>query len=175
MKKLNARIVKEFLQHSNWIEREYSELAYKDALSAWKYALTLLDKKVTVKDILKIHYELVKNIEPDIAGKIRNCDVWIGGKKKMFISEALLKEELKGICNMMNRTFKNPLCQEEMVKITHVAFEGVHPFEDGNGRTGRILYNLHRLKFGLPVHVIHADYPELDGEQMEYYSWFKNN
>ena len=53
-------------------------------------------------------------------------------------------------------------------KRTHIDFEQLHPFEDGNGRVGRILYNIHRVTLGLPIHIIHEG-----EEQMEYYKWFK--
>jgi len=58
--------------------------------------------------------------------------------------------------------------KEERSKQIHVAFEDIHPFVDGNGRVGRILYNIHRIKLGLPIHIIHEG-----EEQKEYYKWFK--
>lgn len=40
----------------------------------------------------------------------------------------------------------------------HLRFEGVHPFIDGNGRTGRLLLNLELIKAGLlPINVKYSD------------------
>jgi len=153
--------VAEMLLQSNYIEDERTVEAYQDAWKAWKFAIRNMNK-MNVDYILGIHKRLCRNIAPAIAGKIRDCDVYIGGKRKWFISETLIKEELEVLLKVMNEG--NP----KLTQRCHIEFENLHPFVDGNGRTGRILYNIHRLKMGLSIHIIHEG-----KEQMEYYKWFK--
>jgi len=59
------------------------------------------------------------------------------------------------------------------IQIDHVTYEGIHPFVDFNGRTGRMFMNWERMQAGLPILIIKADWPKIGGEQMEYYKWFQ--
>ena len=160
MKKLTKE-EEEFLRESNKIEREYSEQALKDAFKAWRYGL--LNKEfISLVTILKIHRKLMSSLEPDIAGKIRNVPVYIGGEKRDQ-SEGEIFTQLEDWCENW-ATEKT----EQGIKKAHVVFEKIHPFCDGNGRTGRILMNLQRVKAGLPILIIHGG-----KEQVEYYKWFR--
>jgi len=161
--------VLEMLRQSNYIEKEYSEKALADSFKAWKY----LEKKKTIalKDILEIHKIMLKGLDPSIAGKIRNCDVWIGGKRKMFISIQLLEDELNNWLKVSD-TSKIQVYDErsknKMIMNWHVMYEHIHPFIDGNGRTGRLLMNWQRMRSNLPINIIK------ESEKMEYYKLFKN-
>ena len=162
-----TREIKEFLKQSNYIEREYSIQAYNDAKKAWDFAYDYKDT-INLDYILSIHRILMKKLNPRIAGELRNCDVLIGGVRKYFISEQVLKNQIAECLEDMKIKHTAGHDIEKDCKEHHVRFEYIHPFEDGNGCVGRILYNIHRLKLGLPIHIIHEG-----EEQMKYYEWFK--
>lgn len=157
----------DFLRHSNYIENERTQHAIEGAVRAWRYAYKHRNK-ITLDYILMIHKLLLKNVRPDIAGRLRDCDVYIGGYCKQFVSQALLKDQIKDWINNLNNSAYYETDVEKTIKAKHVEFERIHPFEDGNGRVGRILYNIHRLNLGLKLHIIHEG-----DEQMQYYTWFK--
>ena len=156
--------IEEFLKHSNYIEGEYGDQALMDAKLAWITAQSGC-KQVNINYILSIHNSLLKNLKPKIAGKFRSCDVWIGGIRKLFINKRMIYGQLNGWLKFYKKLDRG---DEKICKKAHIDFENIHPFEDGNGRVGRILYNIHRLNCELPIHIIHEG-----NEQQEYYKWFK--
>lgn len=165
---LTPDIEVKFLVESNAIEGEYSSEALEDAVGAWRYAKKI--KAMLPGDVLVIHHFLMRRIRPDIAGKWRNCEVFIGGLRKDNLGPVMLESKVREVTDQVNhpvsRRAKHPYKDQRCIEY-HVKFEEIHPFEDGNGRVGRILYNWHRIKLGLPVHVIEAKY------RKDYYLWFR--
>jgi len=168
----------EFLKESNKIEQEYSEEALEDAILAWKYAKKLNFKSpynLTKSEIQQVHKRLMKRLNPRIAGIIRTVPVYVGNSKgyRECMKPELIKERLQKLTEIWNKergfikSYKGDKRKENLIKIWHVSFENIHPFEDGNGRTGRILMNIQRLKIGLPLLIIHTGQ-----EQQDYYKWF---
>ncbi len=154
----------EFLRESNHIEGEYSKIALTDAKKSWIYGKIFMAHggKIDTVLIRRIHNVLMKRLNPRIAGNIREVDVQVGGRICIPWSE--IKEELRLLCN----PGIYPILSESLIKRWHIEFEKIHPFEDGNGRVGRIIMNLQRIKMGLPILIIHEG-----EEQYEYYKWFK--
>lgn len=151
-----------FLTESNKIEREYSEEALEDAKHAWNFAKSHSHNRMGRIMIELIHSELMRNLNPRIAGNIRKCDVWVGNRK-CLAPEKIVEEQ-----NLLANPGLYPVLSEELIKRWHIEFEKIHPFEDGNGRVGRIIMNIQRIAIGLPILIIHEG-----KEQQEYYKWFK--
>lgn len=149
----------EFLKESNAIEREYTEIALDDAMESFRWAYANMDK-IDMAFILQVHNILMRRLNPRIAGTIRNCSVYIGNE--------ILMQSKKDIEISLEDWLKGCYHNEEDIRQLHIWFEKIHPFADGNGRTGRILMNIMRLKIGLPILIIHEG-----KEQREYYKWFK--
>jgi len=150
----------EFLENSNWIEREYSKRAMDDSLHAWNFAKRHAHM-INLDFIKSVHQELMINLNPRIAGNIRTCSVYIGN------NELLTPEKIEETLTKWIKKYSKPKNDLE-IKEAHIKFEKIHPFEDGNGRVGRIIMNTQRLNVGLPILIIHEG-----EEQLNYYQWFK--
>ena len=100
----------------------------------------------TIDGILDMHRVLLEESAPDIAGELRTQAVWIGGGDfhpdgALFVPPqathvAALLEDLQ---RFMQRTDIPALAQ---AALAHAQFETIHPFADGNGRTGRALIHV---------------------------------
>jgi len=98
----------------------------------------------TVADIRDIHRTLLRfTDDSEIAGVIRTQQSWIGGNDyhpvgAPYVSppHELLPELLDDLCRFIVRT---DLAAVAQAAIAHAQFENIHPFIDGNGRTGRAL------------------------------------
>ena len=101
-----------------------------------------------IKTIEKINSDLFKGIEKKekFTGKIRDKQNYIGGNDELsalFVPPppSMLKELLDDLnAFWINSNLFLPILIK--IAIYHYQFETIHPFLDGNGRTGRILINL---------------------------------
>jgi Fic family protein len=118
-------------------------------------------------DFLDIHRVLLERApNSQIAGRFRTSQNWIGGNDYNPCGAAFVPPPpgevdrlLDDLCVFSNDVTLPPLVQ---AAITHAQFETIHPFEDGNGRTGRALVQVILRRRGLtqafvpPISVILA-------------------
>lgn len=156
----------DFAKSSSEIEGEYSTDAYRCHLQAWELARGWTPP-LTLSKLLLCHQLLLGDLHPDIAGRIRTVDVWVGKNKcpSPMLIDAMLQSWFDSYEDP--QPFSKLKYPEEAIKAAHVEFESIHPFVDGNGRVGRCIMNWHRTQIGLPLIIIHPG-----KEQMNYYKWF---
>lgn len=102
---------------------------------------------VEVEHIRAIHERLMRGDRMrKIAGKLRTTQNWIGGNDHNpcgadFVPPPpeLVEGLLVDLCAAINDELLPPLVQAALV---HAQFETIHPFDDGNGRTGRALIHV---------------------------------
>ena len=114
--------------------------------------------------IKKLNETINKNIK-ETSG-FRKVQVFIQGSDH-------IPPEPEKVPNLMNYyiyNYNNDI-EDIFLKIAkyHIEFEKIHPFEDGNGRTGRLLLNYELLKNDLPPVVISKD------ERVKYFEFIRKN
>jgi len=151
--------IDEFLRESNAIEGVYDDDSLKQAHRAWEYLMQ--QRKMTSGVVRETHKILMLNQDLFLheKGYFRNVMVYIGGKPGL--NTAKIPEAIGNWCN-------DTMHSRKSAKKLHVEFEKIHPFVDGNGRTGRMFMNWTRIKKKQPIIIIHEG-----EEQREYYDWFK--
>lgn len=143
--------IKKYIKASNEIEGIYSEEEDAQSLLAWAY----LDKCETLShtDIMRVQKMITlhqTDLQPNQRGYYRGMagnttNVTVGGR---HAPEQSLVPEL-----MNNWLLDTP----KMTPLTaHIRFEVIHPFADGNGRTGRMLYWYMCKRRGMKPYYYHA-------------------
>jgi hypothetical protein len=142
---------------SNLIEGYNSAEADECLKQAWLYLRK--HKQLTHAVICRTQAFAVyhqRDLKPEWRGKYRSIPVWIGGREGL--------EPIK-IQNAMQLWLAQIWI--ESPQDAHVIFEKIHPFVDGNGRTGRLLMWWHEEQLGMtPTLIRHS-------ERFDYYDWFK--
>lgn len=108
--------------------------------------LTGTDKlQWTPELICHVHLRLMNGVISN-AGMWRNHGVRISGVNVPLANFMKIPELIEKLCNQLNEESNDPI---GLLARTHAEFEQVHPFTDGNGRTGRLIMFAMALQHGL--------------------------
>ena len=159
----------EHVHQSNLIEGYDKPEADIQLLMAWEEML-VADEPFTHGWITRLQKWIVNHqtdISPHWRGYYRDLSkqrVWVGDREGL--APGLIKAAMDEWIEDVNYWLKKGDCSEAIIRNLHVRYEHIHPFVDGNGRSGRVLMWLMEVKCGLePTLITYA-------ERGKYYAWF---
>lgn len=118
--------------------------------------------RLRAKDVLETHALVVQKIEKEFAGRYRNAGVRIAGANFVPPNALKVDEYMEELLSWVQAD-ENSLDTIVKASIFHHRFVWIHPFFDGNGRIGRLLFNLILMQAGYPPAII------LKNDRKKYY------
>lgn len=142
--------------NSKITKREYFEvLNHQDAFDYIFHNLEN-DMPLSVDIIQGIHQRLTDRLQHD-SGKFKTSENYIKGVDFETASPAQTPELIKQLIENLQFQISHAESDEGKIKAIlegHIAFEKIHPFSDGNGRTGRMIMAYSLLSSNLPPLII---------------------
>jgi Fic family protein len=114
--------------------------------------------------VLFLHQMLLNGIDDKIAGRFRQKGEYVRVGTHVAPAPEHLERMIEELLIEYSSDFETYFVDK--IALFHLNFETIHPFNDGNGRIGRILINYHLQQLGFPNIIIR------DKEKQEYYRGF---
>lgn len=112
------------------------------------------------------------------SGKLRDIQVMIGGHRGARVQDARfvprppgedLDSQMRDLLTWMTRDHQDLIDPVVAAGMAHYQFETLHPFNDGNGRIGRLLVVLHLMQAGALVEPTLTVSPWFEARRADYY------
>ena len=169
VERLNEEFIVEYTYNSNAIEGNTLTLRETDLVlrgltidkkplkdhmeavghkEAFEFVSELVKNNVPISEsvIKQIHYLVLADKKED-RGVYRRVPVRIMGAQHEPVQPYLIAPKMEELFHTFAESTEHIVTK---LARFHIEFEGIHPFIDGNGRTGRLLINLELMKAGYP-------------------------
>jgi Fic family protein len=130
--------------------------------------------------VADLHKDLVwfTKADNDQAGRVRTIQVMIGSHAGARVQDARfvpppggpgLEQQLRDLLDWMRNDHDGEIDPVVAAGMAHYQFETLHPFNDGNGRIGRLLVVLHLMQAGVLVEPTLTVSPWFEARRADYY------
>lgn len=120
------------------------------------------EERLTNNLILSLHGILLAGIDDEFAGRYRRGKEWVRIGAHVGANPAFLSGLMSALVEQYHEK-SDATYFLDTIAYFHAEFETIHPFNDGNGRIGRVLINQQLMSLGYPPIIIrgkskHTDY-----------------
>lgn len=123
------------------------------------------EEELTEKMILLLHKMLIENIDESISGRFREEHEYVRVGTHIAPSPEHVKHMIEKA--LVSYSSDHETYFADKIANFHLYFETIHPFNDGNGRIGRVIINYQLYRLGFPGIIIR------DKEKNLYYRSFE--
>lgn len=110
-------------------------------------------RPVSEDGLRELHRLVLQNIDDERSGRYRSARVMVAAAPRQPIHPDHIATAMAELVDWVNGPAGHPVL---IAAAAHYRFVKIHPFFDGNGRTGRLLLNWVLLRSGYPLTVIQA-------------------
>lgn len=152
--KLTTDDVYNILITNNFIVNKVNNKDYQGTVNhkeAWKNIINFINDgnyKIDSDFIIKLNQIINQDIM--YIGGYRLGGMKIVGSDKTFPHPSEVNELMNQFINHYNQLLAQPNISYEEIAASHIEYINIHPFPDGNGRTGRLLTNILLLVHDYP-------------------------
>jgi Fic family protein len=149
----SSRIEGEKMEIDSYLKHKLQDIDYlpgltekpNDLFEAYEFAR---DNELTLTNFFKAHYISTKHLLPEsFRGNVRTGNMLIMEQKTQRVqyeaaSSLIVKQEFENFWKELDELIKQNLTINEVfyyASLIHLVFVKIHPFNDGNGRTARLL------------------------------------